>query len=234
MPARKKPSSKVSVISAGAEAKPAARKQVKPVKRAGVLKTSQGAEGTSVEAFSETLRALKRKIEENLDQLALVQGVLEELCERQEALSAWQMEFAKRTVSLGEAQWRALEGLAGQSAFAGFRSKAELLSAHKNAAAEASSTDAPFNDSLDEATEFLGGLSADLAQRREVRSRVHSERATTRRRAGESGNGSPQGTKGAKGGPRNGDAQEAPPLDPSGSVEAPESILVLPEKTDFH
>lgn len=56
---------------------------------------------------------LKRLMLETQDQLALIHGVLEELCERQEALSAWQMEFSKRLVTLQEAQWRSLEDLAG-------------------------------------------------------------------------------------------------------------------------
>lgn len=56
---------------------------------------------------------LKRLLAETQDQLSLIHGVLEELCERQEALAAWQMEFSKRLVSLQEAQWRSLEDLAG-------------------------------------------------------------------------------------------------------------------------
>jgi hypothetical protein len=56
---------------------------------------------------------LKRLLLETQDQLSLIHGVLEELCERQEALSAWQMEFSKRLVTLQEAQWRSLEDLAG-------------------------------------------------------------------------------------------------------------------------
>jgi len=56
---------------------------------------------------------LKRLLLETQDQLCLIHGVLEELCERQEALAAWQMEFSKRLVSLQEAQWRSLEDLAG-------------------------------------------------------------------------------------------------------------------------
>lgn len=56
---------------------------------------------------------LKRLMLETQDQMALIHGVLEELCERQEALSAWQMEFSKRLVTLQEAQWRSLEDLAG-------------------------------------------------------------------------------------------------------------------------
>ncbi|MEY2988832.1 MAG: hypothetical protein RJB13_2353 [Pseudomonadota bacterium] len=56
---------------------------------------------------------LKRLMLETQDQLALIHGVLEELCERQEAMSAWQMEFSKRLVNLQEAQWRSLEDLAG-------------------------------------------------------------------------------------------------------------------------
>jgi hypothetical protein len=56
---------------------------------------------------------IKRMLGETQDQLSLIHGVLEELCERQEALAAWQMEFSKRLVTLQEAQWRSLEDLAG-------------------------------------------------------------------------------------------------------------------------
>lgn len=56
---------------------------------------------------------IKRLLAETQDQLSLIHGVLEELCERQEALAAWQMEFSKRLVTLQEAQWRSLEDLAG-------------------------------------------------------------------------------------------------------------------------
>lgn len=60
-----------------------------------------------------SMAELKRLLLETQDQLSLVHGVLEELCERQEAMSAWQMEFSKRLVTLQEAQWRSLEDLAG-------------------------------------------------------------------------------------------------------------------------
>lgn len=60
-----------------------------------------------------SMAELKRILLETQDQLSLVHGVLEELCERQEAMSAWQMEFSKRLVTLQEAQWRSLEDLAG-------------------------------------------------------------------------------------------------------------------------
>lgn len=225
MPARKKPSPPAPVKSAGTQ-------------------------GPAVDAFSETLLVLKRKMEENLDQLSLVQGVLEELCERQEALAAWQMEFAKRTVTLGEAQWRALEGLAGQSAFAGFRSKADLMLAHKNAAAEsasrasagafkgtgpeASASEASFVDSLDEATDYLGGLSSDLARRREVRRRVHSERVSRRQMEGTAQGSAKAPAKNKASNARSTRESSQAEKGEKPTVDAPESILVLPEKTDFH
>jgi len=68
---------------------------------------------TATAQAAPTTVELKRLMLETQDQLALIHGVLEELCERQEALSAWQMEFSKRLVTLQEAQWRSLEDLAG-------------------------------------------------------------------------------------------------------------------------
>lgn len=56
---------------------------------------------------------IRRLLAETQDQLSLIHGVLEELCERQEAMAAWQMEFSKKLVSLQEAQWRSLEDIAG-------------------------------------------------------------------------------------------------------------------------
>jgi len=190
--------------------------------------------GTSAQDLVLVVRALRRKVEESLDQMSLVQGVLEELCERQEALAAWQMEFAKRTISLGEAQWRALEGLSGQAAFAGLQAKSQVQSIRR--AAEAAETSVPresTDDSLNEASAFLVGLSDDLAKRREVRTRVHEERAGQRHAAtaGEAESTGMTRRKGARS--RKAGALEIAVEKPS-TVEAPESILVLPEKTDFH
>jgi hypothetical protein len=204
------------------------------------------------------VRSLRRKVEEGLDQLSLIQGVLEELCERQEALSAWQMEFAKRTVTLGEAQWRALEGLAGQAVFAGFSSKAGAIAALVAEAPSAAGLDAgqaaaqagrakivtsdaedTFSDSLDEATEFLGDLTEDLSRRRSVRKRVLDERGAARieddgsSAAGKSARQAEASDAANGEGKSKGKSKGAAGV-ANASTEAPESILVVPEKTEFH
>lgn len=87
-------------------------------KRAGALTVRKTSTQTSSRAsafYKASTRdsELKRLLCETQDQLSLIHGVLEELCERQEALAAWQLEFSKRLVTLQEAQWRSLEDLAG-------------------------------------------------------------------------------------------------------------------------
>ncbi|MBX9703237.1 MAG: hypothetical protein K2X39_03700, partial [Silvanigrellaceae bacterium] len=48
------------------------------------------------------------------EQIGLIHGVLEEICERQELLSLWQIQHAKRMATLDEAQWRVLEDMIGK------------------------------------------------------------------------------------------------------------------------
>lgn len=196
------------------------------------------------------VRTLKRKVEENLDQLALVHGVLEELCERQEALASWQMEYAKRTLSLGEAQWHALNAFSRRP---GARAKTAVPPRPKGNGVH--EPDEGFDDLLDDATAFLTELSGDLLRRKDVRRRVMEERAadraedaeanenddpptaafgeaegSPRSKAGKSASGGRKGKAKEKGTPKRASAVSKRSED----VEPLESILVLPEKTEFH
>lgn len=109
---------------------------------------------------------LKRSIDEMYDQIALVHGVLEEICERQEALAAWQMEFSKRVIMLDEAQWRALEDLAGTH----FGHPMQRMRGEKH------TPDYSANDSLKDASEYMDSMNEDLARRRRERSQKTTKR----------------------------------------------------------
>lgn len=215
------------------------------------------------------VRSLKRKVEENLDQLALVHGVLEELCERQEALASWQMEYAKRTLSLGEAQWHALNAFSRRP---GSRAKAALpplpvvgegergkVGSGKGRAKVSSESkrsrrvesakpvfppeDDGFDDSLDDATAFLMELSGDLSRRKDIRRRVMEERAMSRGEAddsdseptsGDAHGGTPKGVDATAARTARARKGKARASEREEEAEPLESILVLPEKTEFH
>lgn len=110
--------------------------------------------------LTKTLGILKKTLEHTQEQIALVHGVLEELCERQEALAAWQMEFSKRVMLLDEAQWRALEDLAG----ARFDHPMQRVSGRADALPDYNGA-----DSLDEASEYFDAMSKDLDKKRKKR-----------------------------------------------------------------
>ena len=111
------------------------------------------------ESTASALRSLKRLLDESQDQLSLVHGVLEELCERQEALAAWQMEFSKRLMMLDEAQWRALEDLAGTH----FGHPVERMFGPQHP------KDFSANDNLNDASEYFEAMSKDLTRKRRER-----------------------------------------------------------------
>jgi hypothetical protein len=65
-------------------------------------KTAQKRERPVKDARSVSISSkdFARALEEAQDQLALIHGVLEELCERQEAMVAWQLDFAKHIMAM--------------------------------------------------------------------------------------------------------------------------------------
>jgi hypothetical protein len=152
---------------------------------------------------------LRRLLLETQDQLSLIHGVLEELCERQEALSAWQMEFSKRLVTLQQAQWRSLEDLAGVDMGGpvekAFGIQMELL--------DSESAD----DHLDEANQMMEQVNSEALPKRAVRLRK-------RRHPLRSGATTADET--------------APDSEAQGqnleSETAPESVFVMPDKVDVH
>ena len=141
------------------------------------------------ENTASALRSLKRLLDESQDQLSLVHGVLEELCERQEALAAWQMEFSKRLMMLDEAQWRALEDLAGTH----FGHPVERMFGPQHP------KDFSANDNLNDASEYFDAMSKDLTRKRHERQQ-QGERTVRRSLLPRYGAGD-DGTEGSEGAP---------------------------------
>jgi hypothetical protein len=151
---------------------------------------------------------IRRMLAETQDQLSLIHGVLEELCERQEALAAWQMEFSKRLVSLQEAQWRSLEDLAGvdmgspvEKAFGIQLSDGELGDA---------------DDQLEEAGKMLEDINSQAMPKRADRMRKRRDfprPPTVDSKESE---------------------EESIAMDVPAKETAPDSIFVMPPKVDVH
>jgi len=155
-----------------------------------------------------SIAELKRLLVETQDQLSLIHGVLEELCERQEALSAWQMEFSKRLVTLQEAQWRSLEDLAGVDM--GNPVEKAFGVQFEN------SDPAQLEDQLDDAQKLMEQVNSDAMSKRAVRLR---KRKGASRMESVSEDDILWGQS----------AVESLREDTS-----PESVFVIPEKVDVH
>lgn len=150
---------------------------------------------------------VKRLLVETQDQLSLIHGVLEELCERQEALAAWQMEFSKRLVTLQEAQWRSLEDLAGvdmgrpvEKAFGIQLDQVDPES---------------MEDQFDEASKVVDDVNSQAMPKRAERIRKRRDPLRT----------------GAHANPSDGLDSETEALEKDRS---PESVFVMPTKVDVH
>lgn len=150
---------------------------------------------------------LKRLMLETQDQLALIHGVLEELCERQEALSAWQMEFSKRLVTLQEAQWRSLEDLAGIDMGDPVAKAFGVPLDQVNAEEEA--------DGLNEANKMMEQINADATSKRATR--LQKRRDPFRQDDTESGSEDPE--------------DRSTTIRQDGRIE---SVFVVPTKVDVH
>lgn len=151
---------------------------------------------------------LKRLLLETQDQLSLIHGVLEELCERQEALSAWQMEFSKRLVTLQEAQWRSLEDLAGVD----MGNPVEKAFGIQIEGTEFGNLE----DQLDEAQKLVEQVNSDAMSKRAVRMR--------KRKTSASVDTAQEDELGV----------EHPDREPLRRETSLESVFVIPEKVDVH
>lgn len=178
--------------------------------RKGKSEGLQKPRGRSVAAVARpkaSMAELKRILLETQDQLSLIHGVLEELCERQEAMSAWQMEFSKRLVTLQEAQWRSLEDLAGvdmgspvEKAFGIQLERTDLES---------------MDDHLDEAHKMMEQVNSDAMPKRATRLRKRRDPLRVS--------------------PVEEEPSSDPVVEGALSREtSPESVFVIPEKVDVH
>lgn len=102
-----------SLVKTGSESSSPRRSGATAGRRRSSALSGASTQTSRIPLVSKGEAEIKRLLVETQDQLSLIHGVLEELCERQEAMAAWQMEFSKRLVTLQEAQWRSLEDLAG-------------------------------------------------------------------------------------------------------------------------
>ena len=150
---------------------------------------------------------LKRLMLETQDQLSLIHGVLEELCERQEALSAWQMEFSKRLVTLQEAQWRSLEDLAGVD-------MGDPVGKTFGVPLDGDEPESE-SDQLDEANKLMDQINADAMSKRAVRMRKRKDPLRPAELQGESDD-------------------EISADDSTKRETPPESVFVIPPKIDVH
>ncbi|NBX17380.1 MAG: hypothetical protein EBR09_08450 [Proteobacteria bacterium] len=151
---------------------------------------------------------IRRMLAETQDQLSLIHGVLEELCERQEALAAWQMEFSKRLVSLQEAQWRSLEDLAGVD----MGSPVEKAFGVQVAEGEADHGE----DQLDEAEKMLEEINTQAMPKRADRMRKRRDFPRPPAVTDEFSD------------------EESVNIDVPAKETAPDSIFVMPQKVDVH
>lgn len=176
--------------------------------KAGSAQKSRARVAAAVAKPVSSIAELKRLLLETQDQLSLIHGVLEELCERQEALSAWQMEFSKRLVTLQEAQWRSLEDLAG----------VDMGNPVEKAFGVQFDTSDPahLDDQLDEAQKLMEQVNSDAMSKRAVRLRKRKSAPRTEPTSEEdslSGQLEPESLR---------------------SDTSPESVFVIPEKVDVH
>lgn len=169
-------------------------------------KAAAKASAGSPRSYSE----IRRLLAETQDQLSLIHGVLEELCERQEALAAWQMEFSKRLVTLQEAQWRSLEDLAGVDMGRPVEKAFGLQLEHTDPEA--------LDDQLDEASRLLDELNSQSQPKRA--DRLRRRRSPLFRRSQENA--------------INEEVSSADDL-PKQEAQTPlESVFVMPAKVDVH
>ncbi|MEY4066291.1 MAG: hypothetical protein RIR26_2499 [Pseudomonadota bacterium] len=171
---------------------------------------SRAAAGALAAKTPSSVSELRRLLLETQDQLSLIHGVLEELCERQEALSAWQMEFSKRLVNLQQAQWRSLEDLAGVDMGSpvekAFGIQMELLDSDSS------------DDHLDEANQMMEQVNSEAMPKRAVRLRKRRHPL----RSGATSADEPSSDS---------DEAKGENVQPDNS---PESVFVMPEKVDVH
>ena len=113
---------------------------------------------------------MQQQMESTQEQLGLIHAVLEELCERQEAVAAWQMEFSKRIVMLSESHWRALEELTGSD----FGNPVE------RAFSDIGPVDPENLDKFDEMGDNLDALNNEYAMMREDRRKSEIRRSKKR------------------------------------------------------
>ena len=153
-------------------------------------------------------QAVLRKFDYLQDQLSLIHGVMEELCERQEAMAAWHMECAKQTISrieelhnkvsrlkstdLFDVQSAALEEVVetevrkkkfasgGNKALAQRTSDLERFVESEGTFFDETESFEDKMSALNEATEFLLELSEDLSERRELREKFMEKRQHSR------------------------------------------------------
>jgi hypothetical protein len=176
--------------------------------KAGPVQKSRARVAAAVAKPTSSTSELKRLLLETQDQLSLIHGVLEELCERQEALSAWQMEFSKRLVTLQEAQWRSLEDLAGVD----MGNPVEKAFGIQFDGADPAGLD----DQLEEAQKLMEQVNSDSMSKRAVRLR---KRKSSPR---------PEFT------PEDDPLTGKPEPESLRRETSPESVFVIPEKVDVH
>ncbi|NBO38636.1 hypothetical protein EBU99_08645 [bacterium] len=152
---------------------------------------------------------VKRLLRETQDQLSLIHGVLEELCERQEALAAWQVEFSKRLVTLQEAQWRSLEDLAGVDMGRPVEKAFGIQFDHADPEA--------LDDQLDEAHKMMDQVNSDALPKRAARLRKRKDPLRPSDVPDDSV-----------------DESDSLSAHASQREQSPESIFVMPSKVDVH
>lgn len=146
-------------------------------------KTSSSATPATPAAARSTagLKAIQKTLEQTQEQISLLHGVLEELCERQEALASWQMEVSKRLVALSEAQWRVLEDIAGTDLG---HPVERIFGNHEYPLKDYNEVDA-----LDDADNFFDSVSKDLTEKRSFR-RKKASQVTSHGKGGKTREGS--------------------------------------------
>lgn len=154
-----------------------------------------------------TLGSVHKLLQQTQEQISLLYGVLEELCERQEMLAQWQSEFGKRMLDLQESQSWTLQDVAEGAFQAALseRQKRDQRKRLKETKREVREDVKEMDQLIDELDDSADDLAARSRKRRDAAEALALGRL----------------------------AEINPMLDPE-QREAQEPVLIMPSKTDLH